>query len=81
VHSALDRMLGHVLPIKFADVVERKVLLGNESRIKKRCHKNVMPRLHFRVAGSFQVAAEADSDFETCSTIRSATGGLAWPRD
>src|SRR6266403_1747687 len=23
VHSALDRMLGHVLPIKFADVVER----------------------------------------------------------
>src|SRR5882762_11484525 len=58
VHSALDRMLGHVLPIKFADVVERKVLLGNESRIKKRCHKNVMPRLHFRVAGSFQVAAD-----------------------
>src|SRR5882724_7001614 len=58
VHSALDRMLGHVLPIKFADVVERKALLGNESRIKKRCHKNVMPRLHFRVAGSFQVAAD-----------------------
>jgi hypothetical protein len=29
------------LLIKFAEVVERKVLLANVSRIKKRCHKNV----------------------------------------
>jgi hypothetical protein len=57
-HSAFDRMLEHVLPIKFAEVVERKVLLGNVSRIKKRCHKNAIPRLHLRVAGSFLVAAE-----------------------
>ncbi len=57
-HSALDRMLEHVLPIKFAEVVGRKVLLGNVSRIKKRCHENVIPRLYVRVAGSFLVAAE-----------------------
>ena len=57
-HSALDRMLEHVLRIRFAEVVEREVLLGNVFRIKKRCHKNVIPRLHFRVAGSFLVAAE-----------------------
>ena len=56
-HSALDRMLENVLPIRFAEVVEREVLLGNASRIKK-CHKNVMPRLHFRVAGYFLAAAE-----------------------
>ena len=36
-HSALDRMLENVLPIRFAEVVEREVLLGNASRIKK-CH-------------------------------------------
>jgi len=57
-HSALDRMLEHVLPIKFAEVVGRKVLLGNVSRIKKRYHENVIPHLYFRVAGSFLVAAE-----------------------
>jgi len=57
-HSALDRMLEHVLPIKFAEVVEWEVLLGNVPRIKKRCHKDVIPRLHFRVAGSFLEAAE-----------------------
>jgi len=57
-HSALDRMLENVLPIRFAEVVEREVLLGNVSRIKKCCHKNVIPRLHFRVAGYFLVAAE-----------------------
>ena len=51
-------MLEHVLRIRFAEVVEREVLLGNVSRIKKRCHKNVIPRLHFRVAGSFLVVAE-----------------------
>jgi hypothetical protein len=52
-HSSLDGMLEHVLPIRFAEVVEREVLLGNVSRIKKRCYKNVIPRLHFRVAASF----------------------------
>src|SRR6266436_6470785 len=57
-HSALDRMLENVLPIRFAEVVEREVLLGNVSRIKKCCHKNVIPRLHFRVAGYFLVDAE-----------------------
>jgi hypothetical protein len=57
-HSALDRTLEHVLPIKFAELVEREVFLGNVSRIKKLYHKNVIPRLHFRVAGSFLVAAE-----------------------
>ncbi len=57
-HSALDRMLENVLPIRFAEVVEREVLLGNVSRIKKCCHKNVIPRPHFRVAGYFLVAAE-----------------------
>ena len=33
-HSALDRMLEHVLPIKFAELVERKLLWGTcpESR-------------------------------------------------
>jgi hypothetical protein len=46
------------LPIRFAEVDEREVLLGNVSRIKKCCHKNVIPRLHFRVAGYFLVAAE-----------------------
>jgi hypothetical protein len=50
-------MLENVLPIRLAEVVEREVLLRNVSRIKKRCHKNVIPRLHFRVAGSFLVAA------------------------
>jgi len=54
---ALDRTLEKVLPIRFAEVVEWAVLLGNVSRIKK-CHKNVMPRLHFRVAGYFLAAAE-----------------------
>jgi hypothetical protein len=49
-HSALDRMLENVLPIRFAEVVEGEVLLGNVSRIKKRS-------LHFRVAGPFLVAA------------------------
>src|SRR6267142_6215200 len=48
-------MLEHLLPTRFAEVVEREVLLGNVSRIKKRCHKNVIPRLHSRVAGSFLV--------------------------
>ncbi len=38
-HSALDRMLENVLPIRFAEVDEREVLLGNVSRIKKCCHK------------------------------------------
>ena len=57
-HSALDRMLENVLPIRFAEVDEREVLLGNVSRIKKCCYKNVIPRLHFRVAGYFLVAAE-----------------------
>jgi hypothetical protein len=71
----------HVLPIKFAELVERKIFLGNVSRIKKPCHKNVIPRLHFRVAGSFQWLQSAHSDFATCSTIRSVTGGLAWLRD
>jgi len=80
-HSALDRMLERVLPIKFAELVERKIFLGNVSRIKKPCHKNVIPRLHFRVAGSFQWLQSAHSDFATCSTIRSVTGGLAWLRD
>ena len=38
-HSALDRMLEHVLPIKFAELVERKTFVGNVSRIKKPCRR------------------------------------------
>jgi hypothetical protein len=33
------------------EVVEGKVLLVNVSRVNKRCHKNVVPRLDFRAAG------------------------------
>ena len=43
-HSALDRMLEHVLPIRFAEVVEWEVLLGNVSRVEQGCHKNVITR-------------------------------------
>ena len=38
-HSALDRMLEHVLPIKFAELVEREMFLGNVSKIKKPCRR------------------------------------------
>jgi len=55
-HSARDRMLENVLPIRLAEVVGTGSS-PNVSRIKKRCHKNVIPRLHFRVAGSFLLAA------------------------
>ena len=41
-----------------AEVVEGKVLLGNVSRVNKRCHKNVVSRLNFRAEGPLLVAAE-----------------------
>src|SRR5437764_14366267 len=53
---ALDRTLENVLPIRFVEVVEWAVLLGNVSRIKK-LNKHVMPRMHFRRAGLFLLAA------------------------
>jgi hypothetical protein len=34
-HSALDRMLEHVLPIKFAEPVERKIFLENVSKMQE----------------------------------------------
>jgi len=34
-NSARDRILENVLPIRVAEVVEREVLLGNVTRIKK----------------------------------------------
>jgi hypothetical protein len=50
-HSALDRMLEQVSRIEFKEVVEWEVLMEDVSAMKKRCHKNVIPRLHFGVSG------------------------------
>ena len=46
----MTECLGCEAQIDGAEVAEGKVLLWKVSRVNKRCHKNVVPRLDFRAA-------------------------------
>ena len=59
------------MKIGSAEVVERKVLLGNASKVNKRCHKNVVVLADSGVAESSLEAVKADiSSAEPCESNR-----------